>query len=359
MQPRWPAARITHPLAATQVIENGHAEAESAPADVADRPTESLPAIKRDQPEPRPAARPTPPRALPDRDDPELVRIREILVGPHLRDHEQRLRAVEQMASRPQAGQDTATWRESIEQQIAAEREASEARDRTNALAVAQQAEQLERERTERAEHLHALRGARTELEAVRQEHQALRAEMGRERQERQEFTDLHARAVAELARSHEQERDAHVRVHMRQSTELDARLERERQGHAAALQRVEVEHQERLRAMEADFTGRLAQIDHGHAEQRQGQDDSGYADKLIQIESAYAARIDGLKQLIGEAERALDAMQAERQYLAGLLAELGLHLVRHAASPAAAWAGETSDRLRDSLLESEIEPGT
>ena len=358
MQPRWPAARITHPLAATQVIENDHAEAESAPVDVADRPTESLPAIQRDQPEPRPAARPTPPRALPDRDDPELVRIREILVGPHLRDHEQRLRAVEQMTSRPQAGQDAAAWRESIEQKIAAEREAREERDRANALVLAQQAEQLERERTERAEHLHALRGARTELEAVRQEHQALRAEMRRERQERQEFSDLHARAVAELARSHEQERDAHVRVHMRQSTELDARLERERQAHAAALQRVEVEHQERLRAMEADFTGRLAQIDHGHAEQP-GQDDSGYADKLIQIESAYAARIDGLKQLIGEAERALDAMQAERQYLAGLLAELGLHLVRHAASPAAAWAGETSDKLRDSLSQSEIEPGT
>src|SRR5260370_452793 len=36
------------------------------------------------------------------------------------------------------------------------------------------------------------------------------------------------------------------------------------------------------------------------------------------------------------DAERAVVAMQAERQHLAGLLAELGLHLIRHAASPAA-----------------------
>ncbi len=63
--------------------------------------------------------------------------------------------------------------------------------------------------------------------------------------------------------------------------------------------------------------------------------------------------RAEALQELVAEAERALTTMQAERQYLAGLLAELGLHLVRHAASPAASRAAEAAEAFFEARGES------
>jgi hypothetical protein len=266
---RWQGERITPPLVGTEGRDL---------AELANTPTVSMRVVRPEQattrptPPLRPAAAVQPPLRG---DDPELVRIREILVGPHLRDHERRLRTVERQTAEAQAHEEAVS---------------------TQAQTLAQLTAGLERERAERQAQARA-------LELARDEHEALRAEVARERRTREDLTDRHARAIAELARQLDQERDAHLRLHAHLATELDARLERERQAHA---------------------------------------------EEIRLLASAHAAQVETLGRLVADAERALVAMQAERQYLAGLLAELGLHLVRHAASPAAARADAATQALQD-----------
>jgi hypothetical protein len=226
-------------------------------------------------------------------DDPELARIRELLVGPYLRDHERRLRGVErqaaELAARPSAGEPgsgaDAEWQAQVDAALTALRRSREEQDQAHAFAVAQLNAQLARERDEREDRRHALDLLATEL-------RQLRVELERERLAREEQAAQHVRQLAEVAAQLEHQREAHVRLHAHQSTELDARLERERQLWSAELR------QQRSAPVVADA--------------------------------------GPLRELLAEAERALVAMRDERQYLAGLLAELGLHLVRHAGSPAA-----------------------
>lgn len=281
----WHTPRTTHPLGAAGASES-IAPAHPATSAFAEAPTLRTPTA------PQPVAAPP---SRPEQGDPELARIRELLVGPYLRDHERRLRTVErqtaELAAQPaeaQASQADVEWRAQVEAAFAALRRAREEQDQAHAFAVAQLNAQLARERDERQDERQDERRA---LELAGTELRQLRVDLERERQAREEQAALHARQVAELTAQLEHQREAHVRLHAHQSTELDARLERERQLWAAEVRQA-----------------RAAQI--GDAEP--------------------------LRQMLAEAERALVAMQDERQYLAGLLAELGLHLVRHAGSPAA-----------------------
>ncbi len=236
--------RVTQPLESAELLDVGAVN--GAPGMQEDEESVTLAELADPQGADDPAATPAPaatsdPLALPS-DDPELVRIREILVGPHLRDHERRLRLVEQRAAEPQALAQT----------------------------LEQLSERLEREREER---------------------QALRLELAHERQAREELASLHAQALSELAQRVDQEREVIVLTQDDSGPTVEAGPERQRELH----------RQEHLR-----------------------------------LEAAHAAQVEALRQLVVDAERALVAMQAERQHLAGLLAELGLHLIRHAASPAA-----------------------
>jgi hypothetical protein len=305
----WHRPRVTHPLDAPETSENTD-PARSAPGTVADAPTVRIAA----------AAQPVPPmrggetRPLrPGQDDPELARIRELLVGPYLRDHERRLRGVErqaaELATRPEAAEAThggdPEWQAQVEAALAAMRRSREEQDQAHAFAVAQMNAQLARERDEREDERRALELVATE---VRQ----LRTELERERQAREEQAAQHARQIAELAAQLDHQRESHVRLHALQSTEIDARLERERHLLAAELR---------------------------------------------QSQSAPALDAEPLHQLLAEAERALVAMRDERQYLAGLLAELGLHLVRHAGSPAAR-ADEATQRFLSASGDASQHPG-
>jgi hypothetical protein len=305
----WHRPRVTHPLDAPETSENT-ALARSAPGTVADAPTVRIAA----------AAQPVPPmrggetRPLRSaQDDPELARIRELLVGPYLRDHEQRLRGVErqaaELAARPETAEATregnSEWQAQVEAALAALRRSRAEQDQAHAFAVAQLNAQLARERDEREDERRALELVVTE---VRQ----LRVEREQERQAREEQATQHARQIADLAAQLDHQRDSHVRLHAHQSTELDARLERERQLWAAELR---------------------------------------------QSQSAPAGDAEPLRQLLAEAERALVAMRDERQYLAGLLAELGLHLVRHAGSPAAR-ADDATQRFLSASGDAGKQPG-
>jgi hypothetical protein len=265
-------------------------------------------------------------------EDPELTRIREILVGPHLRDQQRRLSALEgQMAEARTIGDGApAEWRTQIEVALAQERRAREEHAQAQAHTLEQLDAALEREcemREEQAQSqvhsisqlMEALTREREERQAVqarleesRRQQGALQAALEREREAREELADLHARALSELAQQQEHERDAHVRLHALHATELDARLAHEREMHAEEIRRVA---------------------------------------------SAHATPSQALQSLVAEAERALVAMQQEREYLAGLLAELGLHLIRHAASPAAATAEQTTRTLQGAVAETNRSP--
>jgi hypothetical protein len=142
----------------------------------------------------------------------------------------------------------------------------------------------------------------RAELEHEREARQQLRQDLQRERQSREELANLHARALAEMAQRLE---NAPALEPGLPAVELEARLAREREYH----------HGEHTR-----------------------------------IEHAHSAEVAALRSLVADAERALVAMQAERQHLAGLLAELGLHLIRHAASPASAQAAHATEQLGGSV---------
>ncbi|HEY7984189.1 MAG TPA: hypothetical protein VID73_08475 [Ktedonobacterales bacterium] len=261
---RWEGQRHTHPLPADQRLDDGivygarNAARDEELMNVAERsasqggPASGYPGAPADS---QPGAAPAnDPLALPS-DDPELQRIREILVGPHLRDHERRVRQLERRAGEPHPQ-------------------------------VRAQAETIEQ-----------LRG---ELEREREGRQHLRQEVQRERQAREELANLHARALSEMAQRLESAPVGATYSGMAPA-ELEARLERERALHQ-----------------------------HEHT----------------RIETALNAEVATLRALVADAERALVAMQAERQHLAGLLAELGLHLIRHAASPAAAQGAQATEQL-------------
>jgi hypothetical protein len=269
---RWEGPRQTHPLAAEQRLDEGivngaHDEELMAMAENSapkpgpastypDTPGESTPG------ESTPGAAPAgDPLALPS-DDPELLRIREILVGPHLRDHERRMRQLERQAAEPHP----------------------------QLRAQAETIEQL-----------------RTELEREREARQQLRQELQRERQAREELANLHARALSEMAQRLEGAPAGTLQpgVLAMAAPDLEARLARERDEH---------------------------QREHARSE------------------TAQRAEVAALRGLVEDAERALVAMQAERQHLAGLLAELGLHLIRHAASPASAQAAQATEQLSAGL---------
>jgi hypothetical protein len=253
-------------------------------------------------------------------DQPELARVREILVGPHLREHERRLSALERSAD---TTHEPPEWRSEFHAAILRERRDREEQAGAHSRATARLAMSLERERAARAAHeerartlgemitrvtteLEREREARQalalELDVLRRQHRALRETLENERHAREEQATQHARAVDELAHRYDQEREAHVRLHAHQATELDARLSREREAHTAELRRVE---------------------------------------------GAHAARVGALHGLVGDAEQALLKMREERQYLAGLLAELGLHLIRHASSP----TSDDADRAAQDFL--------
>jgi hypothetical protein len=312
---RWQAERITHPLPAEEQqgvrrmapdSDTTRQEANDL-SELANTPTVTMHVTRPEQdaarPEAPPSRPPQPGPALLTGDEPELRRIREILVGPYLRDHERRLRAIERQAAEPSDSGAPAS---------------------ADTQAIAQMAAELERERAERQL---LARG----LQMAVDEHQALRAELARERQMREELADRHARAISELAKTLDQERAAHARLHALHAAELDARLERERQAQAEAME------------------ARLHQEQQAHAQTldtRLERERQAHAEDLRSLQSAHEAQIASLQQLVADAQSALVAMQAERQYLAGLLAELGLHLVRHAASPAA-----EAERTGKSLL--------
>ncbi|HEV7125926.1 MAG TPA: hypothetical protein VGN32_00610 [Ktedonobacterales bacterium] len=290
----------------------------------------------------------------------ELERIREILVGPHLRDHERRLRSIERQTADTRASTAPAEWRAQIEAaierarqtsaaqtqvlqqeyerlqalqaELAHERQAREMlaqhpptgqpsaefaplrdellRERQSREAQAQQSERaiaqitarLDQEREEHEVHLR-------ELQSLRAEQQAVRAELTREREGHDDLNARHVRSLAEVAARTDQRHEEHTGLHIRSTAELDARLERQRQAHAQQVDQLEAAHGERLR----------------------------------QVIDAHNAQVESLHQLVADAEQALMAMRAEREHLAGLLAELGMHLVRHAASPAAASADDAS----------------
>jgi hypothetical protein len=262
---RWEGQRLTHPLSDNQRLDEGivygarnaardeelMAVAESSAPNSG--PTNTYPSALADS---TPSAVPAnDPLALPS-DDPELQRIREILVGPHLRDHERRVRQLERRAGEPHP-------------QLRAQ-----------------------------AETIDQLRG---ELEREREARQQLRQEVQRERQAREEMANLHARALAELAQRLESAPAGGVSHPGMAAADLEARLGQERDLHQ---------------------------------------------DEHTRIQMALSAEVATLRGLVADAEHALVAMQAERQHLAGLLAELGLHLIRHAASPAAAQAAEATEQL-------------
>jgi hypothetical protein len=163
---------------------------------------------------------------------------------------------------------------------------------------------QLERRAGEPQTHLRAqaetIGQLRVELEREREARQQLRQDLQRERQAREELANLHARALAEMAQRLESAPAVAAGEGMA-ATDLEALLARERQHHRG-------EH--------------------------------------TRIEHAHSAEVAALRGLVADAERALVAMQAERQHLAGLLAELGLHLIRHAASPASAQAAQATEQL-------------
>ena len=288
----WHTPRVTHPLDTADPIQHT-APRSPAAGSVADAPTVHVPSV----PSARGAdARPT----RQTNADPKLAGIRELLVGPYLRDHERRLRGVErqaaELAARPASGvpvrEHSREWREQVEAALGSLQRAREEHDQAHAFAVAQLNTQVMRERDERADEQRAMNLLASEL-------RQLRLEMERERQEREDQVQRHAQSIAAIAAQLDHEREAHVRLHAHQSTELDARLERERQHLAAELQQ-----------------SRSAPVE-----------------------------TQALRDLLAEAQRALVAMRDERQYLAGLLAELGLHLVRHAGSPAAR-ADESTQRF-------------
>jgi IgA-specific serine endopeptidase len=289
----WHRPRVTHPLNAMQAGDSS-SPAHLAPSTIADAPTmhaSTSPAVRGGDMRPQRAGQ----------DDQELSRIRELLVGPYLRDHERRLRGVErqtaELAARPDASSSApevgAEWQTDVEVALAALQHSRQEQDQAHAFAIAQLNAQLARERDEREDE-------RRTLELVGNELAQLRLELERERQARDEQAAQQARQIAEVVAQLDHQRDAHVRLHAHQSTELDARLERERQLLAAELR---------------------------------------------QVRPAPLADAEPLRRLVAEAERALAAMRDERQYLAGLLAELGLHLVRHAGSPAAR-VDEATQRL-------------
>ncbi|GAC1447996.1 MAG: hypothetical protein PVSMB4_04440 [Ktedonobacterales bacterium] len=307
---RWGGPRITNPLASVRPQERefkqGAGMSGGEPpdlADLADRPTVSMRVVR-----PEPAAQTGTPAhtaataaaaaaagsAPLSPEEPEVARIREILVGPHLRDHERRLRLIERDSAESARRPMPAQWQAQLDAALDQERRAREQYAQAQAQTLAQLTAELAHTRAEREAHQRA-------LQTAREEQQALRAELAHERQAREGLASRHVRALAEVASRLEHERDAHVRVHAHHATELDARLERERQAHAEELQRVA---------------------------------------------GAHTAHVESLRQLVEDAERALLAMQAERQHLAGLLAELGLHLVRHAASPAAHAAEQAREKF-------------
>lgn len=301
---RWGRPRITNPLAAAQPNEGelrqgiglrGQAAADLS--ELADRPTVSMRAVRPEATAPQTSAAGNGAAAGPapvTPEEPEVARIREILVGPHLRDHERRLRVIERESAESARRPMPTHWHAQLDAALDQERRTREQHARDQAQTLAHLTAELARERDERETQ-------RSALQAAHEGQQALRVELAQERQAREELAALHARALTELASRLEHEREAHVRVHAHHATELDARLERERQEHTEELRRVA---------------------------------------------SAHTAHVESLQQLVGDAERALLAMQAERQHLAGLLAELGLHLVRHAASPAAHVAEQTSEQF-------------
>jgi hypothetical protein len=329
---RWQGARITHPLAAEEPLgERGSLGTERSAtretndlSELANTPTVTMRATRPEHDAPRAArAHLTQTGAVPlSHDDPELRRIREILVGPYLRDHERRLRAIERQEATGQAR--------------------DQARDQetpAHTQALAHLAAELERERTERLALERALR-------MVADEHQTLRAELARERQTREDLMERHGRAIAELAKVLDQERAAHARMHALHAAELDTRLERERQAQAEAtamsLQREREMYATGLDARLQHERERLAQ----DVEARLERERRLHAEELERLRGAHETQVGTLRQLVADAERALVAMQGERDYLAGLLAELGLHLLRHAASPAAATADQAVQTL-------------
>jgi hypothetical protein len=204
-------------------------------------------------------------------------------------------RQAAELAARPAVGalvpDASPEWRAQVEAALAALQRSRDEQAQGHAFAVSQLNAQLARERAERADQQRTLELLGTEV-------RALRVELERERQAREEQVARHTQGIAALASQLDHDREAHVRLHAHQSTELDARFERERQ--AAA--------------------------------------------ELLKTRSA-PVETQSLRELLIEAQRALVAMRDERQYLAGLLAELGLHLVRHAGSPAAR-ADEAAQRF-------------
>jgi hypothetical protein len=330
---RWQGQRITTPLATSRKISGevilpggeiattqGHVYAGiGGDVGLGEATTVSMRAVRPPGPSHPAASRSETLAGLADQ--PELTRVREILVGPHLREHERRLAALERSADT--GHEPPAEWRSEFHAAVQRERREREEQAGAHSRATARLAMALERERAARADHeerartlgemitrvtmeLEREREARQalalELDVMRHQHRALRETLETERHTREEQATQHARAVDELAHRYDQEREAHVRLHAHQATELDARLAREREAHAVELRRVE---------------------------------------------SAHAARVGSLHGLVGDAEQALVKMREERQYLAGLLAELGLHLIRHASSPT---AGDADRAAQDFL---------
>jgi hypothetical protein len=310
-------ARITHPLATEERLGDRFAAGARV---TTDHETNDLSELANTSPvtmrvvrpgsgqeTARPKAPPRAPQPGPAQltsDDAELRRIREILVGPYLRDHERRLRAIERQSA---AGQGEPA--------------------QTQGDAVAQLAAELERERADR-------QALARELRMVGDGRQTMRAELARERQTREEVADRHALAISELAKTLDHERAAHARMHALHAAELDVRLEHERQAHAEAIEtRLRRERMAQAEALDAQLE----------------QERLAHAEELRRLRDAHEAQIGALRQLVADAEGALVAMQAERQYLAGLLAELGLHLVHHAASPAAVEAERATVALQGS----------
>lgn len=355
---RWREDRATRPLSAWlpdgERGERTVASQGGDEVDISQTPTMALPVVRPGQVVAHMAPVTQPIQleggaAAPAGDDEELERIREILVGPQLREHDRRLREMERRhgelvartmtapaAELPDEWQarvrsteaevarqgetheaQRAVWARALDElrtelqvtraELTRERQTREDLARTHALALAQL--------NDRVEHGHAAPSADPHLmqalDDLRAQHDVLRSELARERMSREELAQTHARALGEVTNRLGEHQEGHNHA----SADLANLVV-----HVDALRAAHDDHKRQMAARTAELEARIESERQAHTEQIQ------------RLEQAQTLRSETLQRLLSDAEHMLAALQAERQSLTAQLAELRLHLVRQAS---------------------------
>lgn len=355
---RWRDDRATRPLSAWlpdgERGERAMASQGGDELDISQTRTMSLPAVRPGQGAAHmaPVTRPIQLEsgAAPATDDEELERIREILVGAQLREHDRRLREMERRhgellartMTRPATPEMPAEWQARVRSteaelarqsqtheaqravwaraldelrtelqvtraELTRERQSREELARSHALTLTQLSDRVERARAETGADPRMAQ-ALGELQA---QHDVLRSELARERMSREEVAQTHAHALGDLTNRLGEHQEGHGRT-------------------TADLANLVV-HVDALRAAHDDHTRRVA-VRTAELEARLESERQAHAEQIERLERAQTLRSETLQKLLADAERMLAALQAERQALTAQLAELRLHLVRQAS---------------------------